>query len=312
MSVYTPITRQQLIHFLTDYQLGELIKFSGIKEGIDNTNYRLTTTKGRYILTLFEKLTTKELPFFFDLLAYLQAGNIVCPQPQKNKNGKRILQLQSKAVAIFNCLEGHSILDPTEKQCAVIGFELGKIHRLGVHFPKKRTHDMGEAWIQKIFTRLKAKLVVDEREMISHYLSERDLEKINFLPRGIIHADLFKDNVLFKNNKITGILDFYLACEDHLLLDLAIACNDWCCDLQGQLHPKKINALVTAYQQQRSLAVIEKQCWSLMLQKAALIFWLSRLDYLHYSPAAELTLAKDPNLYKNIFIQHSQTKLSWE
>ena len=312
MSVYTPITQQQLIDFLTDYQLGELIKFSGIKEGIDNTNYRLTTTKGRYILTLFEKLTAKELPFFFDLLEHLQAGNISCPQPQKNKYGKRILQLQSKAVAIFNCLEGNSILEPTEKQCAAIGFELGKIHRLGVRFPKKRTNEMGEAWIQKTVTGLKAKLTVDELEMISYYLSKRDLEKINSLPCGIIHADLFKDNVLFNDNKITGILDFYLACEDHLLLDLAIVCNDWCCDLQGQLQPEKINALVTAYQQQRPLAEIEKQCWSLMLQKAALIFWLSRLDYLHYPPSAELTLEKDPNLYKKIFIQHLQIKLSWE
>ena len=312
MSVYTPITEQQLIGLLIDYQLGELIKFSGIKEGIDNTNYRLTTTKGRYILTLFEKLTAKELPFFFDLLAHLQAGNIVCPQPQKNKEGKRILQLQSKAVAIFNCLEGHSILESSAKQCAAIGFELGKIHRLGRHFPKKRANDMGDAWVQKIFTSLKAKLAVDELEMINHYLSKKELEKIDSLPCGIIHADLFKDNVLFNDNKITGILDFYLACEDHLLLDLAIACNDWCYDLQGQLQPEKIKALVTAYQQQRPLAEIEKQCWSVMLQKAALIFWLSRLDYLHYPPTAELTLEKDPNIYKKIFIQHSQTKLSWE
>jgi len=310
MSVYTPITQQQLIDLLTDYQLGELIKFSGIKEGIDNTNYRLTTTKGRYILTLFEKLTAKELPFFFDLLDYLQAGNIFCPQPQKNKYGKRILQLQSKAVAIFNCLEGNSILKPTVEQCVAIGFELGKIHRLGVCFPKKRANDMGDTWIQKIFTDLKAKLAMDELEIISHYLSKINLEKTNSLPRGIIHADLFKDNVLFNDNKITGILDFYLACEDHLLLDLAIACNDWCCDLQGQLQPEKINALVTAYQQQRPITKIEKQCWSLMLQKAALIFWLSRLDYLHYPPAAELTLEKDPNIYKKIFIQHSQTELS--
>lgn len=312
MSVYTPITQQQFIDLLTDYQLGKLIKFSGIKEGIDNTNYHLTTTKGRYILTLFEKLTAKELPFFFDLLEYLQAENIPCPQPQKNKDGKRILQLQSKAVAIFNCLEGHSILESSTKQCAAIGFELGKIHRLGRCFPKKRANDMGDAWVQKTVTGLKAKLAVDELEMISHYLSKRDLEKTNFLPRGIIHADLFKDNVLFNDNKITGVLDFYLACEDHLLLDLAIACNDWCCDLQAQLQPEKINALVTAYQQQRPLAEIEKQGWSLMLQKAALIFWLSRLDYLHYPPSAELTLEKDPNIYKKIFIQHLQTKLSWE
>ena len=310
MSVYTPIKQHQLIEFLSHYQLGELVTFSGIKEGIDNTNYRLTTTKGRYILTLFEKLTAKELPFFFDLLAYLQAGNISCPQSQKNKNGQRILQLQSKAVAIFNCLEGHSILEPTVEQCAAIGFELGKIHRLGIHFPKKRANNMGETWIQKTFSHLKTKLATDELEMISAYLFNHDLKKINFLPRGIIHADLFKDNVLFKNNKITGILDFYLACEDHLLLDLAIACNDWCCDLQGHLQPEKIKSLVTAYQQQRPLIEIEKQCWSLMLQKAALIFWLSRLDYQYYPPSAELTLKKDPNIYKKIFIQHLHTKLS--
>ncbi len=312
MSVYTPITQQQLIDLLSNYQIGDLIKFSGIKEGIDNTNYRLTTTKGRYILTLFEKLTAQELPFFFDLLEHLQAGNIACPQPQKNKNGNHILQLQSKTVAIFNCLEGNSILDPTTEQCAAIGFELGKIHRIGMCFPKKRANEMGEAWVQKIFTGLKTKLAVDELKMISHYLSKRDLEKINSLPCGIIHADLFKDNVLFNANKITGILDFYLACEDHLLLDLAIACNDWCCNLEGQLQAEKINALITAYQQQRPLIKIEKQCWTLMLQKAALIFWLSRLDYLHYPPSAELTLEKDPNIYKKIFIQHLQTKLSWE
>lgn len=307
MSVYTPVTAEQLINFLKFYRIGNLVEFRGIEDGIDNTNYFLKTTTGDYVLTLFETVNSEELPFFLELLHDLQQLNIECPQPQQDKEGHYFRLLQSKATAIFSRLKGRSVLEPSLMQCAAIGSELGKIHQAGLHFPKRRKNEMDIVWCRQTFANLQDKLSFEDKNLISTFFLNESRHTINSLPKGIIHADLFKDNVLFDEDKVSGILDFYLACYDDLLLDLAITTNDWC-QHQGQLQAEKVKALVSAYQQQRPLTANEKKYWAYMLQKAALIFWLSRLENQYFPRKAELTVIKDPNIYKQIFIQNLQTQ----
>ena len=309
MSVYTSITKQELNFFLTDYELGDLIEFKGIEEGIENTNFRLKTTHGDYILTLFEKYNKSELAFFVNLLQYLQQKSIVCPQPKVNQKGHFIGKLKSKPAAIFNCLTGASLENPTVEQCAAIGAELGKIHCAGIMYPEKRINEMGKEWDWQTFLNLKPHLTVADNQLINQYFIDENKRALSSLPKGIIHADLFKDNVLCKNNKITGVLDFYLACYDTLLLDLAITVNDWCC-YQNQLDLQKIKALVNAYQQQRPLDESEKQNWGFMLRAAALKFWLSRLACKNLLNAEKLGVSKNPDVYKCIFIEHTLNPLT--
>ncbi|NOQ35928.1 MAG: homoserine kinase [Methylococcaceae bacterium] len=307
MSVYTAVSSEELRGFLSHYQLGELIEFSGIEDGIDNTNYRLRMTTGDYILTLFENLKPESIPFFLNLLNHLQQAGTHCPQAHADNNGEMVRVLQAKAATIFSCLRGSSVLEPTIKQCEAIGSELGKIHLAGLNYSERRASDMGEDWFQQAFDKIKHKLVEEDLALITQQLLRVKPVSSQTLPKGIIHADLFKDNALFTGDKLTGVLDFYLACYDDLLLDLAITVNDWC-QHQGQLQVEKMTALIGAYQQQRSLTHEEKQLWPITLQKAALRFWLSRLEHQHFPRASELTVIKDPNIYKQIFIQHLQTQ----
>ncbi len=307
MSVYSSVSKEQLTDFLKFYRLGELISFNGIEDGIDNTNYRLHTSDGDYILTLFENLTDRQLPFYLDYLSHLHRSGLTCPQPQKDCNGDAIRFLQSKPCVIFNLLKGESQLEPTAAQCAAIGRELGKIHRAGLDYPEQKANEMGEDWQRQTFARLKTHLPDDEKQLIEKHLALQNEKNIDGLPKGIIHADLFKDNALFESGRLSGILDFYVACHDDLLLDLAITANDWC-QHQGHLQADKIAVLLDAYQRERALTVDEKRHWPFMLQKAALRFWLSRLDYRHFPRTAELTVSKDPDVYKQIFVQHEHTQ----
>ena len=301
MSVYTEVSKAQLTTLLAHYPLGSLISFNGIEDGIENTNYRLETTTGQYILTLFESLNVQELPFFFDLLQHYQQAGISCPTLQYSHQGQSLRALNSKPMAIFNCIQGKSLLTPTIEQCAEIGAELGKIHRAGADFSLHRKNPKGRDWIHQTVTQLHPQLSSDEKALIERYFKNESLLKA--LPKGIIHGDLFKDNALFFNGKLSGVLDFYLACKDDLLLDLAITVNDWCYH-QGQLDHQKMQALLVGYQQHRPLNTIEKQSWGVMLQKAALRFWLARLKRQSETQTAPLTLQKNPNQYKQIFLSH--------
>ncbi|MCK4493254.1 MAG: homoserine kinase [Methylococcales bacterium] len=301
MSVYTEVTKAQLTTLLAHYSLGTLISFSGIENGIENTNYRFETTTGRYILTLFESLRAQELPFFFDLLQHYQQAGVSCPVLQIDCKGHRFREFNSKPVAIFVCINGKSLLTPTQADCAEIGAELANIHRAGIDFLGQRKNPKGNDWIRKTVKQLQFQFNTKEKTSINHYF-ENEL-RLKPLPTGMIHGDLFKDNALFFKGGLSGILDFYLACEDNLLLDLAITVNDWCY-YQGQLDHQKMNALLGAYQQLRPLEICEKQSWGVMLQKASLRFWLARLKHQLEPKTATLTLQKDSNQYKQIFISH--------
>jgi homoserine kinase type II len=301
MSVYTPINQIQLTQLLSHYSLGELIDFKGIEAGIENTNYRITTTTGRYILTIFELFSAKELPFFFELLQHFQRANIVCPHVQLNDKKQSFSFFESKVIAFFKCIVGESPLNPSQKNCAEIGLELGKIHGAGLNFFHRQIHPSHKKSLKITLARLTPQLNETEKALIQRYLKHKS--PINQLPRGIIHGDLFKDNALFHQGRLSGVLDFYAACEGDLLLDLAITVNDWCVE-KGQFQIEKMKVLLSAYQQQRLLEPCEKQSWPFILQKAAFMFWISRLEYAYYPPKSVLTFKKEPNIYKNILLKH--------
>lgn len=305
MSVYTPVTRSQLEFFFDRYTLGRVIKFEGITNGIDNSNYFVDTTQGSFVLTLFETLSLDELPHFMSLMTRLANYHIPCPRPQLDKQANSLRLLNNKPAAIFKRLSGTAIDVPTRSHCQQLGLQLAELHDCtqNYHFPiTSNIVDECKTLFQQIATQITATdrlLIEDELRFQTQYYPDS-------LPSGVIHADLFKDNVLFEGDKLSGILDFYSAGTGALLLDLAITVNDWCCD-NGTLNPSKVTALLSAYEALRPLHAQEKQHWQTLLRVAALRFWLSRLAHQLYPRAGEIIQQKDPLFFRRLLEQHRRS-----
>ncbi|MGZ8927804.1 MAG: homoserine kinase [Methylobacter sp.] len=305
MSVFTRITRPQLDQFFSTYTLGEVVGFEGITDGIDNTNYWVTTTQGSFVLTLFESLTAGELPHFLELLAHLGKNSLSCPRPQSDRQGNSLRQLNGKPAAVFNRLSGAAMASPSVLHCQEIGLQLASLHRCtqGYVFPIKSGNDL--SWCQTVLNKIRAYLSATDRALIDDELAFQAENSTANLPRGVIHADLFRDNVLFADDRLSGLLDFYSACTDTLLLDVAITANDWCCD-NSMLNTEKFTALLTAYESLRPLEPLEKRHWPTLLRAAALRFWLSRLEHQCYPRPGDITQQKDPLVFRSILLQHRQ------
>jgi len=303
MSVYTTVSQQQLKELLALYTLGDLISFEGIKEGIENTNYTITTTQGKFILTIFESLTTKELPCYLLLLNYLSQNDFPAPQPHKCEKGQCLNTLRGKPAAIFSCLSGQSIENPSNSQCEEIGEYLAKLHLCSEKYDFKKQNIKNLAGCQSVFDNISQSLGKDDVDLLTSELSFQTTYSLPVLPQGLIHADLFKDNVLFNNGDISGILDFYNACNDYFLFDIAVTCNDWCID-NGIIDQQKIKALLTGYSNIRVLNEDEIKHFPVFLRRAALRFWLSRLEHLLNPKEGELTLVKDPLVFRRLLEYH--------
>lgn len=305
MSVFTHITRPQIDQFFSAYTLGEVISFEGIKDGIDNTNYFVTTRQGSFVLTIFESLTVHELPHYVKLLSHLGKNSLLCPSPQSDRQAKLLRQLNGKPAAVFKRLSGVAIESPSILHCQEIGLQLASLHRCTQDylFPIKNRNDL--SWCETIQNKIGAHLSAVDRELINDELVFQAENRLINLPLGVIHADLFRDNVLFVDDRLSGLLDFYSACTDSLLLDIAITANDWCCD-NGIVNNEKLRALLAAYQSLRPLASMEKQHWQTQLRAAALRFWLSRLEHQYYPRPGQITQQKDPLIFRRILLQHRQ------
>ena len=303
MSVYTTVSQQQLKDFLGLYTLGDLISFKGIKEGIENTNYTVTTTQGNFILTIFESLTARELPCYLLLLSYLDQNDFPAPKPQVCEKGQLLNTLIDKPAALFNCVPGHSVTYPSIAQCGEIGVYLAKLHLCSTKYDFKKQNSKNLAGCQSIFDKIKHALSKDETKLLISELSFQATYSLPVLPKGLIHADLFRDNVLFNNGSISGILDFYNACNDYFLFDIAVTCNDWCID-NGIINPQKIKALLSGYTKIRVLNGDEKKHLPVFLRLAALRFWISRLEHRLNPKEGELTLVKDPLVFRRLLEYH--------
>jgi homoserine kinase type II len=304
VSVYTSISRSELEFFFDRYALGTVISFQGISDGIDNSNYFVETSQGQFVLTLFENLTPTQLSPIIKLLTRLSSYRIPCPVPQLDKQQNPLRLLNNKPAAVFNCLLGSATKQPTLLQCQQIGLQLAELHDCTHDYAFPNTSPVLDE-CKTLYQRVEPKLSQTDSALIKDELRFQTLCYPDHLPMGVIHADLFKDNVLFHNGKISGILDFYSITKGALLFDIAVTVNDWCCD-DSILNSEKVSALLTAYANLRPLTEQEQQHWQTLLRIAALRFWLSRLEHQLYPRTGELIQTKDPLFFRNLLEQHRQ------
>ena len=307
MSVYTNIEQSELEVFLRNYSLGELVSYQGINAGIENTNYFVTTENGEFVLTIFEEVGFDTLPYYLNLMAHLSDHGMPTAHPIADLHDDYVRTIKNKPAAIVRRLEGRNELNPTDMHCTTVGHALAQMHILGESFTGKHENPRGISWTEKTAERIFSQLSSDEQMLLEQEIHYRKQPLPDDLPKGVIHADLFRDNVMFKDQALTGIIDFYYACNDILLYDLAITVNDWCNKENGDLNISSYTALMTAYQAQRTLISSEVITWQYMLRAAALRFWLSRLQDKFFPKDGEITHIKDPDVFKNILL----SRINW-
>ncbi len=309
MSVYTVINEQELKAFLTDYNLGELVTFEGISAGIENTNYFVDTTEGRFVLTIFEHHSFEELPYFLNIMAFMAEHQIPTAHPEPTISNGYLKQLKGKPAALVERLNGRGVEIPTVNQCAVMGEQLAKFHLAGQECEDFRNNDRGLDWMQATYQLIQSHLPADEQQMIENELAYQAEVCWKALPTGVIHADLFCDNALFNGDQLSGIIDLYYACNGAFLYDLAVMVNDWCRLENLSFDTEKMAQMLSHYQQVRALSEAEKQAWPAALRLAALRFFLSRLKDKHLPREGEMTQIKDPNVFKSVLAHHQQQAL---
>lgn len=311
MAVFTPVSDDDARALLQSYSLGEFVSLRGIPAGIENTNYFLTTSFGEYVLTIFEVLTAKQLPFYIELMHHLAQSGVPVPFPQTRNDGKRISICQGKPAAIVSRLAGGHEPDPSELHCALAGQTLAKVHLVGQNFEIFQPNLRGLSWWEQTVPVVLPYLTPELQHLLKKTLSEQQTlaktsEWIN-LPKGPAHCDLFRDNVLFSGThespQMGGLIDFYFAGCDTWLFDVAVSVNDWCITQpEGKFVPERLNAWLKAYANVRPFTAEEQQVWPAMLRGAALRFWLSRL-YDFYLPRPAQTLKPhDPTHFERILI----------
>ena len=300
MSVFTTVSVDELNPWLSAYPLGDLLELQGIASGISNTNYFVTTSSGRYVLTLFEEHSADELPYFLNLMKHLAERGVPCPHPVMRSDGVLLDELNGKPAALVTCLRGRDIAKPSVTQCAELGRVLANMHVAGASFNGNNQDSRDVVWREATAKSVFDLLSADDQAMLAQTMQRQADLDTQALPQGLIHADLFRDNVLFDGDKIGGVIDFYYACRGAYLYDVAISVNDWCVHADGSLDAQRVAALLKAYHSVRPFTQAEQSAWPSMLPIAALRFWLSRLKDKHYPQAGELTHAKDPQHFKKI------------
>lgn len=301
MAVYTDIAAEELAQFLTSYDIGDLLAYKGIAEGVENSNFLVHTSKGNFILTLYEKrVAAKDLPFFLGLMEHLAGRGITCPQPVKNRNGDMLGTVAGRPAAIITFLDGMWIRRPSPTHCAALGTALANLHLAGLDFPLRRANALSVNGWRQLYEHCGARANEVQPNLKSFLAKELDeLERIwpRSLPEGVIHADLFPDNVFFLGERLSGLIDFYFACTDALAYDVAICLNAWCFEADHSYNATKGKSLLAAYAAVRPLSAAERQALPLLARGAALRFFLTRLvDWFNVPPGA-LVRPKDPMEY---------------
>jgi homoserine kinase type II len=311
MSVYTEVSRDQLVAFLNDYSVGALVSYEGISDGIENTNYFVTTEQGKFVLTLFEQHDFGELSYFLEVMTFFYQQGIPSAHPAADKQDRYLKMLCGKPAALVMRLPGRGVNSvATVAQCQTIGDVLGKMHVTGEKFESQRPTERGPAWRQQMAEMLLPHLDDESAELLRNELAFQTGYAQLDLPSGVTHSDLFRDNALFDGDELKGIIDFYYACDEYLLYDLAVAVNDWCVDERGFMDMKRYETLIDAYSQQRELSENELENFNLVLRAAALRFWLSRLQDKLFPREGELTQIKEPDYFLNVLKQYRQAELS--
>ena len=308
MAVYTIVDDTALNKFLDGYDIGEVLSFAGIAEGVENSNYLLRTTKAHFILTLYEKrVDADDLPFFIELMTHLSANGISCPLPVTARDGQILHELAGRPCALFSFLDGSFSRFPNPAKCHALGTSLAELHIKAQGVSLHRSNALGPAsWTPLLHSiGSDANILADGMQnTITKRLEQILSDWPSNLPHGIIHADLFPNNVLFVGDKLTGLIDFYFACEDILAYDIGICLNSWCFEADGSFNMTKSRALIHGYEAVRRLSVAEKQAIPVLAAGSAMRFFLTRLYDWTHTPEDALVSLKDPMEYWAILRFH--------
>jgi homoserine kinase type II len=301
MAVYTEVSDDDLAEFIASYKLGGLLSYKGIAEGVENTNYLVHTEKGPYFLTIYEKrVAPADLPFFLGLMEHLAKAGINCPTPVRDAEGRMLRELAGKPAALVTFLEGVWIRRPQARHCWAMGQAMAQLHLAGRSFEPSRANALGIAGWRPLFATFSSRaeeVAPDLGATIEQELDHLEASWPAGLPQGIIHADLFPDNVFFLGDTLSGLIDFYFACNDAFAYDIAAALNAWCFETDHSFNVTKGQALLKGYQSARALTPAERQAMPVLARGAALRFLLTRAyDWLHTASDA-LVRRKDPLEY---------------
>ena len=305
MAVYTEVSFDDATRLVANLGLGELTGLQGIRGGIENTNYFVDVGRVRYVLTLFERLTAEQLPYYLRLMQHLARRGLPVPEPQADARGGLLHAVGGKPAALVNQLRGQHQLTPDTQHCAALGRVLARMHLAGADFALHQPHLRGLDWwartvpvVLPFLSTAQAELIQTELVFQQHLATTPAWAA---LPRGAVHADLFRDNAMFEGHELTGVFDFYFAGDDVLLFDIAVCLNDWCIDLDsGRLAEDRATALVDAYASQRTLTGTEQRLMPALLRAAALRFWISRLWDQHLPRDASVLTAHDPGHFERV------------
>ena len=300
MSVFTPITTAEARTFIAPYRVGDIIDFQNIAAGVENSNFFVTTTEGRFVLTIFEKIPRQDLDFYMGLMLHLHQKGVPCAAPLTTADKIVIRELKGKPAALVTRLSGNDIAHPTPHDCEAVGAALARMHEAAQSFSLKMPNWRGFSWWRRYADDLRPHLSIAENAQIAAEIAHQQQFDQLDLPRGVIHGDLFRDNILWDDggsHHTPQMIDFYFACNEQWLFDVAVTVNDWCLDYsaypEAKLHVPNAQALLTGYASVRPYTGSEIMAWPQMLRAAALRTWLGRLGYHHFPRDSELTHPKD-------------------
>jgi homoserine kinase type II len=309
MAVFTPVSESDARSLLEHYELGDFVAIRGIESGIENSNFFLTTTRGEYVLTLFERLSEEQLPFYLNFTSHLAMHGLPVPGPKVDRHGRALFTLLGKPGAIVSKLHGAPVLDPSAEQCAQLGTTMARMHVAATEYEGTQPNLRGLSWWQDVVPSILPH--IDEptaallRDELAHQTALAATPGYARLARSAVHADLFRDNAMFDHGQLSGVFDFYFAGVDTWLFDLCVALNDWCITREagpayGSLISSKAQALLAAYHATRPFTAEERQLLPQLLRAAAMRFWVSRLWDFHLPRQASMLKVHDPSHFERI------------
>lgn len=316
MAVYTQLEAAQLKQFLADFEVGQLVDFQGIEGGIENTNYFVTTQnhegERRFVLTLFEELSAEEMPYFVELALHLADQGVLVPAPVRDRYGIALKQLAHRPALLLPRMAGGHLSALDAEHCRQIGSALAEFHIAGRDFFMTRQAHRGVFWWRRESKSIAQLLSAEDAELLRQevLLFDQLRREQPDLPQGAIHGDLFHDNALFHEGRLSAIIDIYNACQGYLLYDLAIVANDWCVESDGRFNQERLQALLSAYAAKRPFEACEQAAWPVLTRTAAMRFWLSRLISFHGLETTRYEgeqVIKDPDEFKRILLQRIET-----
>jgi len=311
VSVFTPVSVEEARAFVAPYGVGDIIDFQNIAAGVENSNFFVTTTLGRYVLTIFEKIPRADLDFYMGLMTHLHQAHIPCAAPVADADGAVLHMLHGKPAALVTRLAGNDIAHPAPDDCFATGAALAQMHLAAQGFSLQMPNWRGLAWWRQYTADLKPLVKPGEYELLASELAyQSGFDALN-LPRGVIHGDLFRDNILWDDHgthHVPQMIDFYFACNEQLLLDVAVAVNDWCLDFAAypaaRIEPARARAFLAGYHGVRPFTAAERAAWPQVLRAAALRFWLGRLGYHYFPRNSEITHPKDHPFSERLLRMH--------